>query len=119
MSACVSCICIWWCYLAEGQTVFILVLIFNLKVVQCFALWRRLAQWAQQLDVTRWQETVATVEFAMVPVVIHLASQDDDVALGELKIAWFFAFVGIEGFPTRQCWNILKENDRLMLNKQN
>lgn len=101
MSMCISCICIWWCYLAEGQTVLILVLIFNLKVVQCFALGWRLAQWAQQLDVTRRQETMATVEFAMVPVVIHLASQNDDVALGKLKIAWFFSFVGVEGFPAR------------------
>lgn len=41
------------CYLAEGQAVFILVLVFDLKVVQCFALRWRLTQRTQQLDVAR------------------------------------------------------------------
>lgn len=102
------CICQCVCYLAEGQTVFILVLIFDLKVVQCFALGWSLAQRTQQLDVTRGQETMATVELAMVPVVIHLASQNDDVTFGKLEIPWFFSFVGVEGFTARQCWYILK-----------
>lgn len=100
------CLCV--CYLAEGQTVFVLVFIFDLKVVQCFALGWSLAQGTQQLDVTSGQETMATVELAMVPVVVHLASQDDDVTLGKLEIAWFFSFVGVEGFTARQCWDILK-----------
>lgn len=80
-------------YLAEGQTVFILVFIFDLKVVQCFALGGSLAQRTQQLDVTGRQETVAAVELAVVPVVVHLASQDDDVTLGEFEVAWFFSFI--------------------------
>lgn len=96
------------CYLAEGQTVFILVFIFDLKVVQCFALGWGLAQRTQQLDVTSGQETMATVELAMVPVVIDFASQDDDVTLGKLEVTRFFSFVGVEGFTTRQRWDILK-----------
>lgn len=100
------CVCVF--YLAEGQAVFILVFIFDLKVIQCFALGWSLAQRTQQLDVTRRQETMATVELAVVPVVIHLASQDDDVTLGKLEITWFFSFIGVEGFTTRQRWDILK-----------
>ena len=69
------------CYLTEGQTVFILVFVFDFKVVQCFALGWSLAQGTQQLDVTSGQKTMATVELAMVPVVIHFATQDDDVTL--------------------------------------
>lgn len=96
------------CYLAEGQTVFILVFIFDLKVVQCFALGWSLAQRTQQLDVTSGQETMATVELAMVPVVIHFATQDDDVTLGKLEVTWFFSFVRVEGFTARQRRDILK-----------
>lgn len=103
-------------YLAEGQAVFILVLVFDLKVVQRFALRWRLTQRTQQLDVTCRQETVAAVELAVVPVVVHLASQDDDVALGKLEIARFFSLVGVEGFSAGQGGDILEnmaQNSRL------
>lgn len=112
------CVCVW--YLAEGQAVFILVFVFDLKVIQRFALGWSLTQGTQQLDVTGRQETMATVELAMVPVVIHLASQDDDVTLGKLEIAWFLSLVGVQGLPTRQSWNILKAINtyKLLLYKQ-
>lgn len=100
------CVCV--SYLAEGQAVFILVLVFDLKVVQRFALRWRLTQRTKQLDVTRWQETVATVELAVVPVIVHLASQDDDVALGKLEVTWFFPLVGVEGFAAGQGRDILQ-----------
>lgn len=90
------------CYLAEGQTVFILVLVFDLKVVQRFALRWRLTQRTQQLDVTRWQEAVAAVELAVVPVIVYLASQDDDVTLGKLEVARLFSLVGVEGLAAGQ-----------------
>ena len=103
------CLCVYRLrYLAEGQAVFILVFVFHLKVVQRLALGWRLAQGTQQLDVTRGQETVATAELAVVPVVVHLASQDDDVALGKLEVAWFFSLVGVEGLPARQRRDVLK-----------
>lgn len=108
---CVYNLCLCVCYLAEGQTVFILVFIFDLKVIQRFALGWSLAQGTQQLNVTGRQETMAAVELAVVPVVIHLASQDDDVTLGKLEIAWFFSFVGVEGFTARQRWYILKNRN--------
>lgn len=94
-------------YLAKGQTILILVLVFDLKVVQRFALRRRLAQRTQQLDVTGGQEAVAAVQLAVVPVVVHFASQDDDVTLGELQVARLFALVGVEGFAAGQCWDVL------------
>lgn len=114
-------VCLHVCYLAEGQTVFILVFIFDLKVVQCLALRWSLAQRTQQLDVTCGQESMATVELTVVPVVVHLASQDDDVTLGKLEIAWFFSFVGVEGLTARQRWDILKNTRstyRHLLRKQ-
>lgn len=100
---------VWECvrYLAEGQAIFILVLVFDLKVVQRFALRWRLTQRTQQLDVTRRQETVAAVELAVVPVIVHLASQDDDVALGKLEVTWFFPLVGVEGFTAGQGRDVL------------
>lgn len=110
------CTCV--CYLAEGQTVFILVFVFDLKVIQRFALGWSLAQGTQQLDVTGRQEAMATIELAMVPVVIYFASQDDDVTLGKLEIAWFFAFVGVKGFPARQRWDVLKNTNKHLLSKQ-
>lgn len=100
------------CYLAEGQAVFILVLVFDLKVVQCFALRWCLTQRTQQLDVACRQETVAPVELAVVPIIIYLASQDDDVALGKREIAWFFSLVGVEGFTAGQRRDILENMTR-------
>lgn len=105
---CVLLLCVCVCYLAKGQAVFVLVLVFDLKVVQCFALRWRLTQRAQQLNVTRRQETVATVELAMVPVIVYLASQDDDVTLGKLEVTWFFSLVGVEGFTAGQGRDILE-----------
>lgn len=96
------------CYLAEGQTVLILVLVFDLKVVQRFALRRRLAERTQQLDVAGGQEAVAAVELAVVPVVVHFASQDDDVTLGELEVARLFPLVRVEGFAAGQRWDVLE-----------
>lgn len=115
------CACV--CYLAEGQAVFILVLVFDLKVVQRFALRWRLTQRTKQLDVTRWQETVATVELAMVPVVVYLASQDDDVTLGKLEVTWFFPLVGVKSFTAGQGRDILQnmaqKQSWLMKSEQN
>ena len=96
-------------YLAERQAVLVLVLVFDLKVVQGLALRWGLAEGPQQQDVAGRQEAVAAVELAVVPVVVHLASQDDDVALGELQVAGLLALVGVEGLAARQRRNVLGE----------
>lgn len=44
----------------------------------------------------------------MVPVIVYLASQDDDVALGKLEVTWFFSLVGVEGFTAGQGRDILE-----------
>lgn len=103
-----GCLCVRVCHLAECEAVFILVFVFDLKVVQRLALGRSLAQRPQQLDVTGGQEPVATVQLPVVPVVVHLASQDDDVTLGELQIARLLALVRVERFAARQRRDILK-----------
>ncbi len=48
-------------YLSEGQAVFVLVFVFDLEVVESFALRRRLGQRPDALDVTGWKESVAAV----------------------------------------------------------
>lgn len=35
------------------------------------------------------------VDFSMVPIFIHLSSQNDDVAFAELKVSGLFSFVVI------------------------
>ena len=105
------CLFVYVCYLGECQTVLVLVLVFDLKVVKRFALGRSLAQRPQELDVTGRQETMVTVQLAMVPVVVHFASQDDDVTFGELQVARFLPLVGVESLATRQSWNILEHTN--------
>lgn len=51
---------------------------------------------------------MAAVELAVVPVVVHFASQDDDVTLGELEVARFFALVRVEGFAAGQRRDVLE-----------
>lgn len=36
------------------------------------------------------------------PVLIHLATQDDDVTLAELEVSRFLAIIVVEGFCTRE-----------------
>lgn len=38
----------------------------------------------------------------VVPVLIHLPAQDDDVTLAKLEVSWFFAIIVVEGLGTRE-----------------
>lgn len=38
-----------------------------------------------------------SAHFAVVPVLVHLPAQDDDVALAELEVAGFLAVVVVQG----------------------
>lgn len=90
-----------WPYLSEGQAVFVLIFIFNLKVIESFSLRRRLRQRSDALNVTGRQETMTSIQLPVIPVLIHLPSQNDDVTLVELQVARLFALVAVKCFATR------------------
>lgn len=94
-------------YLGEGQTVLVLVLILDLEVIQSFALGRRLGQGLDALDVAGREKAMAAVQLPMVPVLVHLAAQNDDVTLVELEVARLLALVAVESFPAGQLGDIL------------
>lgn len=95
-------------HLGEGQAVLVCLLVFELKVVQSFALWRRLRQRLDDLDKVGGEEAVDSAHLAVVPVLVHLPAQDDDVALAELEVSGFLAVVVVERFGTRELRYTLK-----------
>lgn len=104
-------------YLGERQAVLILVFVLHLKVIQSLALGWGLGQGLDALDVAGRQEAVAAVQLSVVPVLVHLAAQDDDVTLVELEVTRFLALVAVESFPTRQLGNILERQKKKTMSK--
>lgn len=84
-------------YLSEGQTIFVLVSVLHLKIIQGFALGQSLWQGPDTLDVAGREEAMSPLQLPMVPVLIHLTSQDDDVPFVELEVTGFFALIAVEG----------------------
>lgn len=95
-------------HLSEGQAVLVCLLVFELKVVQSFALRRRLRQRLDDLDKVGGEEAVDSAHLAVVPVLVHLPAQDDDVTLAELEVSGFLAVIVVERFGTRELWYTLK-----------
>lgn len=89
-------------YLGERQAVLVCLLVFELKVVQSLALRRRLWQRLDDLDKVRGEEAMDPSHFAVEPVLVHLASQNDDVAFAELEVSWFLAIVVVKSFGARE-----------------
>lgn len=84
-------------YLSEGQTIFVLVSVLHLKIIQGFALGQSLWQGPDTLDVAGWEEAMSPLQLPVVPVLIHLTPQDDDVPFVELEVTGFFALIAVEG----------------------
>lgn len=95
-------------YLGKGQTVLVLVSVLHLEIIKCFALGRGLRQGPNALDVAGRQEAVSPMQLPMVPVLIHSAPQNDDVALAELEVARFFPLVTVECLPIGKLGESLK-----------
>lgn len=95
-------------YLGEGQTVLVLVLVLHLEIIQGFALGRGRRQGPEALHIAGGQEAMCTVQLPVEPVLVHPASQDDDVTLVELEVTRFFPFVTVEGFAVGKLGRILK-----------
>lgn len=102
-------------YLGEGQTVLVLVSVLHLEIIKCFALGRGLWQGPDALDVAGGQEAMSPVQLPMVPVLIHPAPQDDDVALAELEVAGFFPLITVESFPIGKLGKSLKVKHSIWL----
>lgn len=94
-------------YLCKCETVLVLILVLDVKVVQRFALRRCLRERPDALHVAGWQESMTTVQLSVVPVLIHFSPKDNDVSLVELEVTWLFAFIAVEGFAARQLRDIL------------
>lgn len=102
-------------YLGEGQTVLVLVSVLHLEIIKCFALGRGLWQGPDALDVAGGQEAVSPVQLPMVPVLVHPAPQDDNVALAELEVTGFFPLVTVECLPIGKLGKSLKVKHSIWL----
>lgn len=89
-------------YLGEGQAVLVCLLVFELKVIQSFALRWWLWQWFNDLDKVGGEEAMNSTHLAVVPVLVHLPAQDDNVTLAKLEVSWFLAIIVVERLGTRE-----------------
>lgn len=89
-------------HLWEGQAVLVGLFVFELKVIESFALRWGLLQRLNDLDEVGGEKAVDSAHLAVVPVLVHLSAQDDDVALAEFEVSWFLAIVVVECFGTRE-----------------
>ena len=89
-------------HLSEGQTVLVCLVVFQLKVVEGLALWRGLRKRLDDLNKVGGEKAVDSAHLSMVPILIHLASEDDNVTLIELEVPRFLAIVVVQGLGTGQ-----------------
>lgn len=85
-------------YLGEGQAILVLIFILYFKVIKCFALRWSLREGLDTLDVAGREEAVVPIELPVVPVLIHLPPQYDDVPLVKLEVTRLFSLIRVEGF---------------------
>lgn len=98
-------------YLGEGQAILVLIFILHFKVVKCFALRWSLRKGLDTLDVAGGEEAVVPIELPMVPVLVHLPPQYDDVSLVKLEVTGLFPLIRVEGFAIGKLRNALgKQN---------
>lgn len=89
-------------HLGKWQTVLICLLVFELKVIESFALRWWLWQRLDDLDKVGGEEAVDSTHLPVVPILIHLPAQDDNVTLAELEVSWFLAIIVVERLGTRE-----------------
>lgn len=98
-------------YLGEGQAVLVLILILYFKVVKCFALRWSLREGLDTLDVAGREEAMVPIELPVVPVLVHLPPQYDDVPLVKLEVTGLFSLIRVESFAIGKLRNTLgKQN---------
>lgn len=94
-------------YLGEGQAIFVLIFILYFKVIKCFALRWSLREGLDTLDVAGGEEAVVPIELPVVPVLVHLPPQYDDVPFVKLEVTGLFSLIGVEGFAIGKLRNTL------------
>lgn len=93
-----------------------MVSVLHLEIIKCLALGRGLRQGPDTLNVAGGEEAVGAVQLPVVPVLVYLAPQNDDVPLVELKVTRFFPLVVVQGLAIGQLGQVLKaENDMWLL----
>lgn len=97
-------------HLGEGQTVLVCLLVFELKVIESFALRWWLWQRFDDLDKVGGEKAMDSTHLPVVPILVHLPAQDDNVALAELEVSWFLAIVVVERLCTRELRYTLSES---------
>lgn len=95
-------------HLRERQTVLVGLFVFELKVIESFALRRRLWQRLNDLNKVSGEKAMHSTHLSVVPVLIHLSAQDNDITFGEFEIPWFLSIIVVQRFGTRQLWDTLK-----------
>lgn len=88
-------------HLGERQAVLVRLFVFELKVIESFALRGRLRQWLNDLDKVGGEKAMDSTHLPMVPVLIHLPAQDNNVPLVELEVSWFLAIIVVKRLGTR------------------
>lgn len=99
-------------YLGEGQAVLVCLLVFEFKVIQSFALRWRLWQWLDDLDKVGGEEAMNSAHLPVVPVLVHLPAQDDNVTLAKFEVSRFLAIIIVECLGTRELGYTLKTEVR-------
>lgn len=105
-------------YLSEAEAVLVLLLVLHLEVVERFPLRWRLGQRPDALHVACRQEAVAAVQLAVVPVLVHLPSQDDDVTLVELEVTGLFALVAVQRLAAGQLRDVLQRTTQTIVTSE-
>lgn len=70
-------------------------------------MWQRL----DDLDKIGGEEAVDPAHLPVVPVLVHLPAQDDNVTLAELEVSWFLAIVVVERLGTGELRYTLQKRE--------
>lgn len=62
---------------------------------------------------------MAAVQLAVVPVLVHLPSQDDDVTLVELEVTGLFALVAVQRLAAGQLRDVLQRTTQTIVTSEN
>lgn len=103
-------------HLGERQAVLVRLLVLQFEVVQGLALWRWLRQLFHYLHEVGGEEAVHAAHLTVVPVLVHLPPQDDDVALAELQVAGLLAVVVVKRLGTGELRHALRVPERSRVN---
>lgn len=99
-------------YLEEGQAVlvFTLVLVTQVEVVEGPAEWGWLGKLLEDLYGAGWEDPTDSIDFPLVPVLIQLSPEEDDISLIKPQVTRILPSVVAQGLCSRhlQCHGSIK-----------